>query len=162
MLKYLRIAATALSVTVCVLLVALWVRSYTRHDGIRGLIPVNQRFSLSSAYGSIRFATFDRSFDEMFSGYRASDWGLSSSRMDRRPSMTLVNTPLTNFGLGFAGSSDRYGIVAIVPTWFVVGFTLTVGVAPWFANRLTFSLRTLLIATTLVAIVLGMVVYLAR
>jgi hypothetical protein len=49
-----------------------------------------------------------------------------------------------------------------VPTWFVVGFTLTVGVAPWFANRLTFSLRTLLIATTLVAIVLGMVVYLAR
>ncbi len=72
--------------------------------------------------------------------------------------MTLVNTPLTNFGLGFAGSSDRYGIVAIVPTWFVVGFTLTVGVAPWFANRLTFSLRTLLIATTVVAVVLGIIV----
>jgi hypothetical protein len=158
MLKYLRIAVTSLSLTACVLLTALWVRSYTWHDGIRGLIPVNQRFSLSSAYGSIRFATFDRSFDEMFWGYRASDWGLSSSRIDRRPSMTLVNTPLTNFGLGFAGSSDRYGIVAIVPTWFVAGFTLTVGVAPWVANRLTFSLRTLLIATTLVAVGLGIVV----
>jgi hypothetical protein len=30
MLKYLRIAVTALSVTACVLLVALWVRTYRR------------------------------------------------------------------------------------------------------------------------------------
>ena len=32
MLKYLRIAVTALSLTGCVLLVALWVRSYSRFD----------------------------------------------------------------------------------------------------------------------------------
>jgi hypothetical protein len=34
MLKYLRIAVTALSLTVCVLLIALWVRSYQPMDWI--------------------------------------------------------------------------------------------------------------------------------
>ena len=32
MLKYLRIAVTALSLTACVLLIAMWVRSYLRLD----------------------------------------------------------------------------------------------------------------------------------
>jgi hypothetical protein len=34
MLKYLRIAVTALSLTACVLLIALWVRSYWLRDEV--------------------------------------------------------------------------------------------------------------------------------
>jgi hypothetical protein len=71
----------------------------------------------------------------------------------------LVNTPLSNFGLGFAGSWDRYGLVAIIPIWFPVMIASIVAVAPWIKYRPRFSLRTLLIATTLIAVVLGVVVW---
>jgi hypothetical protein len=39
MLKYLRIAVTAVSLTVCVLLVALWVRSYWICDVVYRMSP---------------------------------------------------------------------------------------------------------------------------
>ena len=38
MLHYLRIAVTALSLTACVLFLALWIRSFTRYDSIEMLI----------------------------------------------------------------------------------------------------------------------------
>jgi hypothetical protein len=53
MLKYLRIAVTAMSLTVCVLLIVLWVRSYSRFENYRwllsamGRVYINGRFILS-------------------------------------------------------------------------------------------------------------------
>jgi hypothetical protein len=48
-----------------------------------------------------------------------------------------------------------------VPDIFAIVVTMTAGVAPWL-NYKRFSLRTLLIVTTLVAVVLGAIVYAAR
>ena len=49
------------------------------------------------------------------------------------------------------------------PFWLVSVAVATLGVAPWIGClRWRFSLRTLLIATTLVAVVLGLAVYAAR
>jgi hypothetical protein len=46
MLKYLRIAVTALCLTACVLLVALWVRSYWRiESGTLHLVGGSFRFA---------------------------------------------------------------------------------------------------------------------
>jgi hypothetical protein len=46
----------------------------------------------------------------------------------------------------------------IVPHWFALVAAGSLSAAPWF--RLRFSLRTLLIATTLIAVVLGLFVWL--
>jgi hypothetical protein len=71
----------------------------------------------------------------------------------------LVNTPLSNFGLGFAGSRDRYGLVAIIPIWFPAMLTSIVAVLPLIKTRPRFSLLALLIGMTLVAAILGAVVF---
>jgi hypothetical protein len=53
--------------------------------------------------------------------------------------------------------ADRCGIQ--VPYWFIVLVTAAFSVAPWIQWSKRFSLRTLLIAMTLVAVVLGLVVW---
>jgi hypothetical protein len=60
MLKYLRIAVTALSLTACMLLVALWVRSYWRHDFvISGIFRDKREFDLYSGNGWLGLSVFD-------------------------------------------------------------------------------------------------------
>jgi hypothetical protein len=46
--------------------------------------------------------------------------------------------------------------VILVPAWFVTLLSLASTVAPWLTLR--FSVRTLLIATTLIAVLLGLIV----
>jgi hypothetical protein len=52
------------------------------------------------------------------------------------------------------------GVIAYAPYWFLILMSILFGTAPWVLRR--FSLRTLLIATTLVAVVLGLIAYAAR
>jgi hypothetical protein len=56
--------------------------------------------------------------------------------------------------------SSRIGYSLRVPYWLLVAFTGFLTSAPWLNCR--FGLRTLLIATTLVAAVLGLIVWLSR
>ena len=56
MLRYMRIAVTALCLTVGVLLMALWVRSYQWHDGVWGRFSEAQGFHLSSHEGRVQLA----------------------------------------------------------------------------------------------------------
>jgi hypothetical protein len=52
------------------------------------------------------------------------------------------------------------GFCVAVPHWFLVAIFTTLAVLPWIRHlSRRFSLRTLLIATTLIAVVLGLVVY---
>jgi hypothetical protein len=47
-----------------------------------------------------------------------------------------------------------------IPYWFLIPLSVIAAAAPWLRHR--FSLRTLLIATTLIAVVLGMIVWMSR
>jgi len=47
-----------------------------------------------------------------------------------------------------------------VPHWFLALFVATIGAMPWIGWSNKYSLRTLLIAMTLVAVVLGLIVWL--
>ena len=159
MLKYLRIAVTALSFTACVLLVVLWVRSYYFRDAT----------ILDSSKGWLHFVSMH--------GRVSCSQGIQPTGMDwsGRPLLlrrfTEPNTsarlpkdmrPPFAASLRFDWKQHTDGVEIVVPYWSLVlvciGITATVG----FGRGLQFSLRTLLIATTLIAVGLGTVIYLAR
>jgi hypothetical protein len=135
MLKYLRIAVTALCLAACVLLAALWVRSYKTFDLV-GYDTLNQLNIVASDTGTIYFLTMDWIVYE--------GWGW---RYESRP----ASLPPA----GFSWVSSHQKIVSC-PTWFVLLLTLGMAAAPWLPWSTRFSLRTLLIAITLVAVGLGM------
>jgi hypothetical protein len=58
--------------------------------------------------------------------------------------------------LGFLWDSSPGSFYGIIPIWFLITLSAALAVAPWMRWR--FNLRTLLIATTLIAFVLGAVV----
>ena len=60
--------------------------------------------------------------------------------------------------LGFFYDGMHVGL----PYWFLAFVPATIATIPWFRWSKRFSLRTLLIATTLIAVVLGIIVWLSR
>jgi hypothetical protein len=65
----------------------------------------------------------------------------------------------------FAYPADNFGTQVKfinVPSWFTVLIAATLAVLPWIQWSKRFSLRTLLIATTLIALMLGIIVWMWR
>jgi hypothetical protein len=149
MLKYLRIAVTALSLTACVLLVALWVRSHNWREGIDGAV-VSHQVMITSLEGRLRLAV---ARDDYWPGT-----AFYFSRLPKDASTGWTQHPSTT--LGFQGGISKDWVTVGMPHWFlilVIGAAAVVA-APWVKRPWRFSLRTLLIATTLVAVGLSLVV----
>ena len=94
-------------------------------------------------------------------GSSGSQVGMTSASLQ---GMTLPVRPLglesTNFGFNF--KSYPLGWIVEVPPYFAI-VTVSIGAAaPWIRWCKRFSLRTLLIATTVVAVVLGLAVWTLR
>ena len=151
--RKLRIAFSATCLLACVLLVVLWVRSYWWVDGVS--MPLTSKYYLGTASspGCIGFAFHPMgqlSSDQVwhFRSAPTERW-LEAVRQQRFPNISRV-----------WGTFDfqRYSYVA--PDWFILIVLTTLAAAPWLRWR--FRLRTLLIATTLVALVLGLIVYAIR
>jgi hypothetical protein len=60
--------------------------------------------------------------------------------------------------MGFRYVEATFGTLFFVPYWCPVCLSVLLATSPWFSMPRRFSLRTLLIATTLVAVVLGLIV----
>jgi hypothetical protein len=142
MLKYLRIAVTALSLAACLLLVALWVRSYWRRD-VFHVYYFNQVTTLGSNYGFV-YLIHTSSIDRWSVPNR---FGLGSESATKT-SAAFQWTP--RYG-GIAGKT-----LLKAPYWFVTPLIFAIAAIPWIERR--FSLCTLLIATALVAVALGLIV----
>jgi hypothetical protein len=156
MLKYLRIAVTALSLTACVLLIALWVRSYTygptvligqirdtslRIDSGLGRIVLCVGADVPGPGpkdGSVDIETFSW---EAFDQYERDIWRAYAA-----------NQPIPG--------RQRKMMKLNLPHWFVVVLLASIAPIPWLPWSKRFGLRTLLIATTLVAVALGVIVLL--
>jgi hypothetical protein len=137
MLHYLRIAVTALSLTACVLLVALWVRSYYCLDHFGGP-PV----------------LFTSWRGRLFTGGSSYQTSLPDGKDAGDPDLHIVLgvfilTTIDENNISYDGGYS----VPVGALVFVMG---SVAAAPWLPWR--FSLRTLLIATALIAVGLGIVV----
>ena len=143
--RYLRIAFSATCLIVAVLLCVLWVRSYWVFDQIIWNSET-RAYALASYQGrlTLQFVNDGLMLDEGWS--RVSFWNSDDEEKTEVDDRTL---------LGFGWQRDDLTITSSVPFWFLV---LTCVAFPFLRWR--FSLRTLLIAMTLVAAVLGLFVWL--
>jgi hypothetical protein len=150
MLKYLRIAVTALSLTACVLLIALWVRSFQYAESIT-VLRAGQRMShpkwiFYNMLGSIGIDYFpDRS--------PVTSWEWESIPVEESEP-NFPGPSVLGFYIDLSPSPREF----LAPHWFFVLITVALAGAPWIHWFKRFSLRTLLIATTLVAVGLGIIV----
>jgi hypothetical protein len=139
-MKYrkLRIAWSAIWCILCLLLIALWVRSYWVHDVLRGKCPVAAGFHCDLTCGVISF--------DVFTSNQTIEWTWNTG------------PPMTSHYKWWFRKYDTWYHVA-VPHGFLVliAGSIALTTAPW--TKLRFSLRTLLIAMTLAAVVLGVIVF---
>jgi hypothetical protein len=152
--RKLRIAWSVVCGLACVLLIALWVRSYWYTDDLAFRSIVAGRLTFFSNKGEMWLYWHADTL------LRVIDFGSISTKYD-------PGFPPTSLGFGFIRDDDLddgldyWGIG--FPQWFL-SLICVAGIAipwlPWWSKR--FSLRTLLIATTFVAVVLGGIVWAVR
>jgi hypothetical protein len=157
-MKYrkMRIAWSVAWGVVAVLLCVLWVRSYWRLD----------RWGANRGNCFVHCHIFRGEFRYL----RASGGGSSVG------SWHAFNKPVSGYylhknenrqeqehrALGFGGNVFGNGWEVAVPMWFPFLIATTFGGAIWIPWSRRFSLCTLLVATTVVAVVLGLVVWAAQ
>src|SRR5262245_54765900 len=148
LIRGLRIAWSVWWGTLCVLLVVLWVRSHTWRDVL--FIPTSDSnaVGLSSKYGGV---TIRPNIQSPLRYFDVAPW---HHRFKVKP------------GIQFGGDGEeegmeqiRFGIVyrpymtMYLPHWFLVSLSATLATAAWLPWK--FSLRTLLIATTIITVGMG-------
>jgi hypothetical protein len=154
-----RIAFSVACGIMCLLLIALWVRSYWWADTFSFPVTGKHVLGVGSAQGGMSLIK-----SEYVPGYYKSGWLLEKSST-AEPTIAKLYRPSNRpgfygvFGLGVIVSAPFF--VICLPYWFLVGATLALAVISW-RRGFHFSLRTLLIGMTLVAVLLGAVIYAAR
>jgi hypothetical protein len=143
-LRYLRIAFSAFCVTACLLLIILWARSYFGMDRLQVPWLGMQTLSFYSFQGKF---TFDA----------AGDPGRSFSWLDTDYRHSFdANVRAWSWDVPKGSGSEAL----LLPYCLPVLLFATLAAAPWLRWR--FSLRTLLVGMTLVAVGLGLIVYVSR
>jgi hypothetical protein len=152
-----------LSLSACVLLLTLWVRSTQRVE----LYYKSSETTVAWVWSCNGQAFFNvervRGLSqipdaELVEAFLQATKALRVDELITARESGICPVPQTNmFGFGWWGWN-----CFVVPYWFPLTVAASIGVAPWIHFSTRFSLRTLLILTTLVAIGLGAVIYLAR
>jgi hypothetical protein len=155
--RKLRIAWSVAWGIVAVLFVVLWVRSYWRTD----IFSFHPRMTASvicqSRSGSLTAAFLTLNSNSQTTAgttwyYRSKPLSVESA--DVTPSNLLA------FGTTRRVLTNGIANLFRLPEWFCFVAVASIAAMPWFRWSNRFSLRTLLIATTLFAILLGLIVWL--
>jgi len=146
-MKYrkLRIAWSVAWGIAAVLLVALWVRGYWWFDCISGPIPAP--FTVQSLKGNVDAIKYLHLTSGFIFPWK---WVIFAVEDFGPPTFEIPSWSFT---------SNQVEVVVRFPYWIVVLIFATFAATPWLGSR--FTLRTLLIATTLVAVGLGLIVWAA-
>jgi hypothetical protein len=134
----------------CLLVIVLWVRSYWARDAVFVTIPFTGYFQFDSSCGAVQI--------------------FAEAAEHQLPKLEYTSQMPTDFGAGgnhwyfyLQRNSDfRWLFVVVIPNWYLVPPIAALATLPWLPWSKRFSLRTLLIATTLVAAGLGLAVYTLR
>jgi len=139
----LRIAWSIVWSIVCVLSIVMWVRSYWRLVVLENRIG-SQPVQISSVKGRVAFAKLDpraatgKFYLNVVSGDSA-DWRKKGKS-------------------GFTYHDDGSAAAFIAPHWFLAVLSAAIAGTPWISRSWRFTIRTLLIATTLLSILLRLIV----
>ena len=146
--RKLRIAWSVVCGIACVLLLVLWVRSYWNWDCINVQFPGPYWIGAHSLSGIV--VAGGQARQNLPSAW---EWwaSLGDVPIPRDPYNSYFGFGYKNWGLGYFS--------VYVPYWFLALGSVAAGIAPWRSWPRSFSLRTLLIATTLVAIALGLIMW---
>jgi hypothetical protein len=151
--RKLRIAWSVGCGVACVLLIVLWLRSYRTFDAIGWPVTSRMNFQLQSGIGSWHINATEQ-------GRPITSLELQSVDI---PDGEEIRTALRNLApSGFALRYSYNSCFICFPQWLPVLIMAAIGAAAAPLIRCRFSLRTLLIATTLTSMVLGMAAYAAR
>lgn len=146
--RKLRIAVSVFFGLLTVALCVLWVRSYWVSE-LLVTAKTPTAWSLGPIRGGLLLGTYPQG---TVNNWR--EWYLASS-----PSRSGTIVRSLRFSFDFSGDTKSM----VVPFWFLIGATCAFWMPlSWPTIRPQFSLRTLLIATTLVAVVLGLAAWVAR
>jgi hypothetical protein len=144
----------------CVLLLVLWVRSYWHCDSMRRVADWSTKLvhtEVRSERGLIGFTIEDALYRLDLQAIEKGRWRLVSYPADEGMWLSLNSTPNPRF------PTPTFRHRLVLPHWLLAFLITSVAAVPWIGQfRWRFSLRTLLIATTLVAVVLGLIVFATR
>jgi hypothetical protein len=156
--RKLRIAFSATSAFVCAILIVIWWRSYFFYDNfvfrceVKGLAATSYDGSLcvgtAANWRSLPFDGDGWLRIRHYSIGKQTDW-MGAIRKKH----TIV--------LGFGVIDDSNESTIFIPYWFLCGASGICATILWPMKSRQFRLQTLLITTTLVAVVLGLAVYAA-
>jgi hypothetical protein len=144
--RKLRIAFSATCLIACVLLIALWVRSYWWCDTVCYWSGKENNGIESQCGNLLPFLQIAASGEK---------WRVISQPIERR-----VPT-FRHKQFSWINQLPSY-FSAAIPHWCFALLTVALATLPWLGFVRQFSLRTLLFATTLIAVVLGLIVYATR
>jgi len=156
--RKLRIAASVFFGLATVALCVLWIRSYWYWDSIRAGYPPCL-YAADSANGKFGIGGFDPTDPDV---KVAPSWKYYCDESERAMMAVRIDPTKTLGGWGFAFGFDGAGFRIASPYWFPAMLFATAGITLWRNRTCRFSLRTLLIATTLLAVVLGLVTWAGR
>ena len=179
--RKLRIAFSITFGIACVLLIALWVRSYRLNDRLH-FVLLGKDVVIASRMGEVLLFPIDWPVqvfgwqkvtypidDELaFSGGgRPNAFGFGWIKDVVLPTerSTVPPPPGSKFKYYGTGTTTLPGSGPMLPYWFAASLSGISAVLPWafqVPSSRRFSLRTLLIATTLVAMALGILVYVSK
>jgi hypothetical protein len=144
--RKLRIVWSVVCGIACVLLIALWVRSFNTTDSVYGRIPTFADIGSASQRGQL-----------IFGFCHCGTWAAWHHFTDPVGGRYDLRNFAPASGFGWVFTDERY---FFVPHWFMAVVFAMFAAIPWIRWSKRFSLRTLLIATTLVAVALGLIVWL--
>jgi hypothetical protein len=165
--KKTRIAISIVCGTLCLFLIGLWVRSYRQTDVLCISLHVGRVRATVIESVSGRVMAFAGPFSfhhrDSWPSDRNSPWFLLHESifesLDRR--FFELPDPDAVHGFQIFDSPSGFHLISL-PNWFLAAHFATFAIIPWIRWSKRYSLRTLLIATTAVAIGLWFIVWMSR
>jgi hypothetical protein len=163
MLRRLLNIASIICLVLCVALMGMWVRSYHFVDEMQSCFTFGDGLVIRSVQGRMGFTGYDAGETIIHSS-----WSLHSNHYDE-PNTKLSPSLKTQIDshLGFAllpivVNPSGKGYTVAVPFWFLVLIAGSLAMAFRLRWPLRFNVRSLFIATTVLAMALGMIAWLDR
>lgn len=151
--KKTRVVISSLFGILCLLMIALWARSYTSGIALFVQISKTRVMLVGSELGGVYFSTADNSSGDRF-------YEVRTSAVDEQTQNRWKSLPWSARVFQFKVFRGLAVTSILLPHSLFVTATLLASIAPWLSYlHWRFSVKTVLIVTTLIALLLGWIMY---